>query len=248
MEENKKRFRWKPGKFSLIFFSLAIISAIFGLFELVVNAAELDLVDEEYLENSFADYPYRVIIKYDLISDETDESKYALLMASNEISYSDRAGFVPLGEETDTGVVEHKKMAVKLLVSDGKLVRESGPSTSEAGSYSYGTSVLFPVGHSSNTGFYSNYNIEVIYANHDIVYSTVSHIQLPTDEIYFYKSVVPDAAPEGDSVTVSDGVSDVLGGMFHITGLIKKFPFNVFFGCSLLFLGIGIFSSIRLIM
>lgn len=248
MEENKKRFRWKPGKFSLIFFSLAIISAIFGLFELVVNAAELDLVDEEYLESNFSDYPYRVIIKYDLMSDETDESKYALLMASNKIGvYGDYNIICPFGETDENGsVVQHSKASCSLVLSDSQLVQNGVAKTA---TYTYGTSG-FPIPDYDGIAadFFRTYNVEIVYANHDIYVGPNNSIFLPSDEIYFYKSVVPDAAPEGDSVTVSDGVSDVLDGMFHITGLIKKYPFNVFFGCSLLFLGIGIFSSIRLIM
>lgn len=46
-------------------------------------------------------------------------------------------------------------------------------------------------------------------------------------------------------VTVADGVKECLSALSEITGLITTYPFNVFFGCSILFIGIGVFGAVK---
>lgn len=48
-----------------------------------------------------------------------------------------------------------------------------------------------------------------------------------------------------EAVTVADGVKECLSALGDITALITTYPFNVFFGCSILFLGIGVFSAVK---
>lgn len=48
-----------------------------------------------------------------------------------------------------------------------------------------------------------------------------------------------------DTATVSDGVKECLSALTQITGLITTYPFNVFFGCSILFIGIGVFAAVK---
>lgn len=46
-------------------------------------------------------------------------------------------------------------------------------------------------------------------------------------------------------VTVQDGVKESLSALTNITDLITTYPFNVYFGASILFLGIGIFVAVK---
>ncbi len=48
-----------------------------------------------------------------------------------------------------------------------------------------------------------------------------------------------------EAVTVADGVTESLSALTNITDLITVYPFNIFFGTSLLFLGIGIFTAVK---
>lgn len=48
-----------------------------------------------------------------------------------------------------------------------------------------------------------------------------------------------------EPVTVADGVTESLSALSNITDLITVYPFNIFFGASLLFLGIGIFTAVK---
>lgn len=51
-------------------------------------------------------------------------------------------------------------------------------------------------------------------------------------------------AVEG-AVTVADGVKECLSALTNITELITTYPFNVYFGCSILFIGIGVFVAVK---
>lgn len=48
-----------------------------------------------------------------------------------------------------------------------------------------------------------------------------------------------------DTATVSDGVKECLSALSQITALITTYPFNVYFGCSILFIGIGVFVAVK---
>lgn len=48
-----------------------------------------------------------------------------------------------------------------------------------------------------------------------------------------------------DAVTVADGVTECLSAMGDIAGLITQYPFNIYFGCSILFIGIGVFAAVK---
>lgn len=48
-----------------------------------------------------------------------------------------------------------------------------------------------------------------------------------------------------EGATVSDGITECLSALSQITGLITTYPFNVFFGCSILFIGIGVFAAVK---
>ena len=48
-----------------------------------------------------------------------------------------------------------------------------------------------------------------------------------------------------ETVTVADGVKECLSALSDITGLITTYPFNIFFGCSILFIGIGVFTAVK---
>lgn len=48
-----------------------------------------------------------------------------------------------------------------------------------------------------------------------------------------------------EAVTVADGVKECLSALGEITSLITTYPFNVFFGCSILFIGIGVFTAVK---
>lgn len=52
-------------------------------------------------------------------------------------------------------------------------------------------------------------------------------------------------ATGAEGATVSQGITECLSALSDITGLITTYPFNVFFGCSILFIGIGVFSAVR---
>lgn len=48
-----------------------------------------------------------------------------------------------------------------------------------------------------------------------------------------------------EAVTVADGVKECLSALGDIAGLITTYPFNIFFGCSILFIGIGVFTAVK---
>lgn len=48
-----------------------------------------------------------------------------------------------------------------------------------------------------------------------------------------------------EAVTVADGVKECLTALGDITALITQYPFNIFFGCSILFIGIGVFGAVK---
>ena len=48
-----------------------------------------------------------------------------------------------------------------------------------------------------------------------------------------------------EAVTVADGVKECLSAMGDIAGLITQYPFNIYFGCSILFIGIGVFVAVK---
>lgn len=48
-----------------------------------------------------------------------------------------------------------------------------------------------------------------------------------------------------EAVTVADGVKECLSALGDITALITQYPFNIFFGCSILFIGIGVFGAVK---
>lgn len=48
-----------------------------------------------------------------------------------------------------------------------------------------------------------------------------------------------------EAVTVADGVKECLSALGDITSLITTYPFNIFFGCSILFIGIGVFGAVK---
>lgn len=52
-------------------------------------------------------------------------------------------------------------------------------------------------------------------------------------------------ATAGESATVSDGIAECLSSLSQITSLITTYPFNVYFGCSILFIGIGVFAAVK---
>lgn len=52
-------------------------------------------------------------------------------------------------------------------------------------------------------------------------------------------------ATAGESATVSDGIAECLSSLSQITSLITIYPFNVYFGCSILFIGIGVFAAVK---
>lgn len=51
-------------------------------------------------------------------------------------------------------------------------------------------------------------------------------------------------AAEGGA-TVSDGIAECLSSLSQIVSLITTYPFNVYFGCSILFIGIGVFAAVK---
>lgn len=48
-----------------------------------------------------------------------------------------------------------------------------------------------------------------------------------------------------EAVTVSDGVKECLSALGDITSLITTYPFNVYFGCTVLCIGIGVFAKVK---
>ena len=52
-------------------------------------------------------------------------------------------------------------------------------------------------------------------------------------------------ATGAEAVTVADGVKECLSALGDITALITQYPFNIFFGCSILFIGIGVFGAVK---
>ena len=52
-------------------------------------------------------------------------------------------------------------------------------------------------------------------------------------------------ATGSEAVTVADGVTECLSAMGDIAGLITQYPFNIYFGCSILFIGIGVFTAVK---
>ena len=47
------------------------------------------------------------------------------------------------------------------------------------------------------------------------------------------------------TATVSSGITECLSALGDITDLITTYPFNVYFGCGILFIGISVFSAIK---
>ena len=48
-----------------------------------------------------------------------------------------------------------------------------------------------------------------------------------------------------EGATVSDGIAECLSSLSQITSLITTYPFNVYFGCSILLIGIGVFAAVK---
>ena len=48
-----------------------------------------------------------------------------------------------------------------------------------------------------------------------------------------------------DTVTVESGIEACFDALGNITSLITTYPFNIFFGCSIVFVGIGIFAAVK---
>lgn len=53
------------------------------------------------------------------------------------------------------------------------------------------------------------------------------------------------ATASESGTTVQDGINVVLESLQNITQLVTTYPFNIYFGCGILCMGIGIFAMVK---
>lgn len=57
--------------------------------------------------------------------------------------------------------------------------------------------------------------------------------------------MLAEATTGTTGTTVQDGINVVLEAVTNITDLVTTYPFNIYFGCGILCLGIGVFALVK---